>query len=61
MKKLTREEVAAMWLDGDRYAYQSLGIIDYYANLSPAEKALIGQMLRELDAARPNPRRKPRL
>jgi len=59
MKKLTREEVVALWLHGDEYAYQPLGISDYYMNLTPAEKALIDQMLCELDAAKPKPRRKP--
>jgi hypothetical protein len=52
MRKLTEEEVAAMWLMGDEYSGQSLGIVDFYEQLPEARKQMVRNFLAALAEAR---------
>ena len=46
-----KEAVIAMWLFGSDYAKKGLGSMDYYNQLEPSTKKLIGKMLSEIEEA----------
>ena len=51
-RKLTREEVAAMWIYNEDYAYSMLSATKFYRQLNRYEKRHIDQMLEEIDEAK---------
>lgn len=53
MRKLTREERAAMWLYHDEYAAQGLGAIEFYKRLGDSEKRCVRDMIKEILEAKP--------
>ncbi len=52
MDKLKREHVVAMWLFGEAYARQRLGIVDWVADLPGRECRLIADFIEQYEKAR---------
>ena len=46
---------AAMWLFGEAYGRQSLGINDYYDKLASAQKDMCRRLVKEIAKAPPEP------
>lgn len=48
LRKLTKQEVVAMWLHGEIYARLGMGAIAFYKQLGISQKDNIDRMLKEI-------------
>jgi hypothetical protein len=51
MRKITQQEIAAMWLYHNEYAVSGLGAIEFYARLGQYEKNVVNQMIADICSA----------